>query len=198
MSNTIEHISQLNLDQHYSYADYLLWKLKERVELIRGRIREMAAPNTEHQIISGTLHGLIWTHLRKTPCKVFSAPFDVRLSPVGNIPDQKIYNVVQPDITIVCDPSKLDAKGCIGAPDLVVEILSPGNNQKELRDKFELYESNGITEYWIVSPAEQTFQMNSLVDRKYHSSKLYTTGDQITSSVLPGFILDLDEIFERL
>jgi Uma2 family endonuclease len=192
----IEHLSDLNLEQQYSYADYLLWRFKERVELIRGRIREMAAPNTEHQSISGTFHGLLWTHLRNTPCKVFSAPLDVRLTPVGNTSDQKIYNVLQPDITVVCDRAKLDAKGCIGAPDIVVEILLPGNNQKELRDKFELYESNGVAEYWIVAPVEQSFQVNHLLDGKYRSSRLYTRGDRVASRVLPGFTLDLDEIFE--
>jgi Uma2 family endonuclease len=193
----IEHLSDLNKEQQYSYADYLLWRFKERVELIRGRIREMAAPNTEHQSISSTLHGLLWSHLRDTPCKVFSAPFDVRLTPVGNTSDQKIYNVVQPDITVVCERAKLDTKGCVGAPDVVVEILSPGNNQKELRDKFELYESNGVAEYWIVAPVEQSFQVNQLINGKYQSSRLFTRGDRVASRVLPGFVLDLDEIFEE-
>lgn len=152
----ITSLQQLDLTQEYSYADYLLWRFQERVELIRGRIRQMAAPSTLHQSVSSTLHGLLWSHLQKSPCKVFSAPFDVRLTPTKVTPDGKIYDVVQPDLVVVCDPLQLDAKGCIGAPDLVVEILSPGNNRKELRDKFDLYEANGVREYWIVWPTEQT------------------------------------------
>jgi Uma2 family endonuclease len=194
----ITSLQQLDLTQEYSYADYLLWRFQERVELIRGRIRQMAAPSTLHQSVSSKIHVAVGIFLQKSPCKVFSAPFDVRLTPTKVTPDGKIYDVVQPDLVVVCDPLQLDAKGCIGAPDLVVEILSPGNNRKELKDKFDLYEVNGIKEYWIVSPTEQTMQVNVLTNGRYIPSRLFTRGDIVVSTVLNGFALDLNEVFEEV
>ena len=197
MAKIIQQLSELDLNLQYSYADYLLWRFQERVELIRGKVRQMAAPSTLHQSISGATYLALGNHVKKSPCKVFSAPFDVRLTPTKPVSDGKIYDVVQPDIVVVCDPTKLDARGCLGAPDLVVEILSPGNNQKEIKDKFELYESNGIREYWIVAPTEQTVQVNRLVDGHYVPTRLFSRGDVVHSSVLDNFWLDLNEIFEK-
>jgi Uma2 family endonuclease len=191
-------LQQLDLTQRYSYADYLLWRFQERVELIRGRIREMAAPSTLHQSISGALYLALGNHLKKSPCKIFSAPFDVRLTPTKITPDGKIYDVVQPDLVVVCDVAQLDIKGCVGAPDLVVEILSPGNNSKELKDKFDLYEANGVKEYWIVSPTEQTLQLNILTNGRFVPSRLFTRGDIVASGILNGFTLDLNEVFEEV
>jgi Uma2 family endonuclease len=103
--------------------------------------------------------------------------------------------VVQPDICVICDPSKLDDKGCIGAPDIVVEILSPGNNSKELRNKYEVYEEAGVKEYWIVSPQDQTFLVYTLINGSFKPSKLMASGETVVSSVLPGFQLQLSAIF---
>jgi Uma2 family endonuclease len=193
----ITSLSQLDLTKEYSYADYVLWRFQERVELIRGKIRQMAAPNTLHQRISGLVYLAIGNHLKKSPCEVFSAPFDVRLTPLRSTAAGKIYDVVQPDLVVVCDPAQLDVKGCVGAPDLVVEILSPGNNRKELKDKFDLYEANGVREYWVVTPTEQTLQINTLVDGKYVPGRLFTRGDVVGSAVLEAFALDLNDIFEE-
>lgn len=102
---------------------------------------------------------------------------------------------MQPDICVICDPAKVDEKGCLGAPDIVVEILSPGNNKKELKNKYEVYEESGVLEYWIIHPQEKTFLKYTLVEGGFQPSRLLTMGDEVTTPVLPGFTLNLDELF---
>src|SRR5215217_1614082 len=152
MQATITDINQLDLEGTYTYADYLLWRFEERLELIKGKIFKMSpAPNRRHQTILGHLHLPIGSFFKNHYCQVFLAPFDVRLPKKNqNTSDGKIYTVVQPDLCIICDESKLDDRGCLGAPDLIVEILSPGNSRKEMDNKFELYEECGVREYWLV------------------------------------------------
>ena len=193
---TITDINQLDPTKKYTYADYLTWRFKERVELIKGKLFKMSpAPNRKHQRIVMNISGLIWTFLKKHKCQVFVAPFDVRL-PVPKNSD-KDYTVVQPDITVVCDESKLDEQGCNGAPDLAVEVLSPGNTQKEMRDKFDIYEEAGVREYWIVDPAQEYLIIYSLNGNdQYIGSRPYGKGMSVSSQVLEGFTLDLDEIFD--
>jgi len=140
----------------YTYADYLQWKFEERLELFRGKIFRLSAPNTKHQEISRNIVVPIALFLKKKTCKVFAAPFDVRLPVKNKKKDDEVTTVVQPDICVICDETKLDSRGCCGAPDLVVEILSPGNSKKEIRLKQELYEEAGVKEYWIVYPEEQS------------------------------------------
>lgn len=129
-------LSDLDFNKTYTYADYLKWTFDERLEVIKGKIFKMSpAPGSVHQIVSGAIFNELYNFLRKRkPCRVFSAPFDVRLSH-RSVDDKEIVTVVQPDICVICDPQKIDSKGCIGAPDIVVEILSPGNNKKELQNK---------------------------------------------------------------
>src|SRR5882724_1109711 len=115
----------------YSYADYLKWNFEERLELFRGKIFPLSAPNRKHQEISRDILVLAATFLKHQKCKVFAAPFDVRLPLKNRKKDNEVITVVQPDICVICDESKLDARGCCGAPDLVIEILSPGNTKKE-------------------------------------------------------------------
>jgi Uma2 family endonuclease len=145
----ITSIDQLDLSRSYTYADYLTWQFDERVELIRGKVVRMStAPSTSHQACSGNPHLIIGTYLRKQACKVFYAPFDVRLPlPPENPSNNKIDTIVQPDISVICDLSKLDAQGCQGAPDWIIEILSPATSQKDLTDKFDLYQHAGVQEY---------------------------------------------------
>jgi Uma2 family endonuclease len=183
----------------YSYADYLTWEFDEMVELIKGKIFKSAAaaPRRIHQKVSGNIFFRLYQHLENHPCDVFSAPFDVRL-PVKSKKNEDIFTVVQPDISVICDKSKLDDLGCIGAPDLIVEILSPGNNQKELKNKYEVYEESGVKEYWIVSPYVSTLLVYTLIEGKYVPSKLFTVGDIVESKCIPGFKLDLDEVFSNL
>jgi len=190
--------AELDVNKVYTYADYFKWQFEERVELIKGRIFKMSpAPNRIHQKLSGDIYGQLWNFLRGNKCEVFSAPFDVRL-PRKSKDDKDIITVLQPDICVVCDLSKLDDRGCIGAPDIAVEILSPGNNAKELKNKYEVYEESGVKEYWVVSPQDNTFIMYTLINDKYDASRLMVTGDVVTSSVLAGFSLDLTELFEGL
>lgn len=181
----------------YTYADYLTWEMDEIVELIKGKVfkRDAAAPRMSHQKVSGNLVAEFVNFLRGKTCQVFHAPFDVRL-PVKSKRNQDIDTVVQPDLCVVCDPTQLDEAGCLGAPDLVVEILSPGNNKRDLRYKYEVYEESGIKEYWVIHPNEQTLLIYSLIDCKYQSSGLFVSGDVIESACIPGFKLNLEDIFE--
>lgn len=178
----------------YSYADYLKWDFEEIVELIKGKIfAKAAAPNRRHQEVSGNIYLEMAQFLKSQPCKVYSAPFDVRFSKEPDI--SKTDSVVQPDISVICDLSKLDDKGCFGAPDLIVEILSPGNSRVELQNKFELYQEYGVREYWVIHPCECTLLIYTLVEGKFQPSRLFTAGDKVRSIVIEGFELDLEEVF---
>ena len=188
-------LANLDLNKVYTYADYYKWKFEERVELIKGYIFKMSpSPNRLHQEISGGISYQLQKFLERSPCKVYTAPFDVRF-PRKSKADKDIITVLQPDICVVCDRSKLDDRGCIGAPDIVVEVLSPSNNKKELKNKYEIYEEAGVKEYWIVWPYEQTMIVYTLTDGKFVSSPVISGGDILTSSVLPGFSLNISELF---
>ncbi|NEU09759.1 Uma2 family endonuclease [Flavihumibacter sp. R14] len=185
----------IDLSGTYTYADYLRWEFNERLELIRGKVFRMSpGPATLHQRVLLELSYQMHHFLRRKSCEVFVAPFDVRL-PLNSFEDKEIYTVVQPDLCVICDKSKLDVRGCIGAPEIVVEILSPGNSRKELKNKFEVYEEAGVLEYWILHPEEKTFFRYILDKGRFQPTKLLTLGDEVSSSVLPGFKLRLDEVF---
>ena len=182
----------------YSYADYLTWDLDEMVELIKGKVfKAAAAPRRKHQEIAGKLFAKFHNFLENAACKVYIAPFDVRL-PGRSKNNEDIYTVVQPDICVVCDPSKLDDAGCIGAPDLVVEILSPGNNEKDLKHKYVVYLESGVREYWVVHPEEQTLSVFILIEGDYARSRYYVAGDVVSSKVVEGFKLDVEDLFRGL
>ena len=182
----------------YTYADYLIWEMDEMVELIRGKIfRQAAAPRVIHQRISGKIFNKLYNFLEGKSCEVFSAPFDVRL-PVASKRNEDIDTVVQPDLCVVCDAEKVDERGCLGAPDLIIEILSPGNNKKDIKLKYEVYEASGVTEYWVIHPDERTLLIYTLDGGKYRSSRLFTLGDRVSTQGVPGFELELDNVFEGL
>jgi Uma2 family endonuclease len=169
------------------------------VELIKGKVfrSAAAAPRRRHQEAVLSLGTILSILLKSKPCKVFIASFDVRL-PVKSKKNEEIFTVVQPDICVVCDRSKLDDAGCLGAPDLIVEVLSPGNNKKELKYKYEVYEQSGVAEYWIIHPNEETLLIYTLTDGKYVPSRLFTWGDVVKSAVIEGFELVLEEFFKEL
>jgi Uma2 family endonuclease len=196
--DAITHVNEpdFNYVGTYTYADYLRWTIEERLELIKGKIFRMSpAPNRRHQSLSMRVANPIFNFLRGQKCQVYTAPFDVRL-PRKSKRDEDIITVVQPDICVVCDPAKLDERGCLGAPDIVVEILSPANNRKELKNKYEVYEESGVKEYWIISPSERTFFRYLLDDDgKFQPTHLLTAGDVVRTPVLPGLALDLEEVF---
>jgi Uma2 family endonuclease len=181
----------------YSYADYLTWKIDDMMELIRGKAYKWAAaaPGMSHQKVSVKLTSILYDYLKGKQCQVFHAPFDVRL-PVKSNKNKDIDTVLQPDLCVVCDESKLDEAGCLGAPDLVVEILSPGNNRKELKLKYEVYQESGVKEYWVIHPTEQTLLIYTLINGTYQPSGLFVAGDIIESTSIAGFKLNLEEIFE--
>lgn len=187
-----------DISKLYTYADYLLWTIEDRLELIRGRIFRMSpAPSRRHQEISSELHGQFWLQLKKQGCKVFPAPFDVRLPRPGRLADEEILTVVQPDLCVVCDPAKLDQRGCLGAPELVVEILSPGNSEKELREKFEVYEEAGVREYWLVNPAEEAVFIYVLDDSgRFTGLKPHVKSDVVAVRCLPGVTIRLADVFQ--
>ena len=181
---------------NYTYADYLKWQFEERLELFRGKIFKLSAPNTKHQVVSRNILVSLAIFLKQKPCKVFAAPFDVRLPVKNKKKDDEVTTVVQPDISVICDESKLDSRGCCGAPDLVVEILSPGNSKKEIRLKHELYEEAGVKEYWIVYPEEESIAVFLLNEsNKYNGAIIYASEENILSKPIPGFSMNLTEIF---
>ncbi len=187
---------KLDLNKKYSYADYLKWSFDETVELIKGVIFKMApAPNRNHQSISTNLVGMMWQYFHENPCKLFHAPFDVRLpGKVNDISDEQIITIVQPDICVVCDIKKLEDRGCLGAPDLIIEILSPGNSKKELQNKFEVYQESGVKEYWIVQPIDKYVTIYSLNEMgEFIGSRPYT--EKMKSVIFPDLEIDLEKIF---
>jgi Uma2 family endonuclease len=177
----------------YTYADYRSWELEpgERYELIDGTAYAMSAPGDQHQAVSGEMFRQIANFLRGKPCKVRAAPYDVRLFYEE---DESDGTVVQPDISVICDGRKRGSEGCRGAPDLVVEILSPSNTSEEFVRKFNLYLKAAVREYWVISPEAKTVQIFSYQDGKYLGAS-YAAADTAPSTVLDGFTISLAEVF---
>ena len=198
----ITDFNQLDLNKRYSYADYLTWMFDDRVELFKGWVNKMSpAPNVNHQRISWNVSNKIGNYLNYKSCAAFAAPFDVRLMGKSKRPEETnastIYTVVQPDICVICDVSKLDEKGCLGAPDWIIEIVSPGNTKKEVDDKFELYQENGVREYWIIQPTDETITVFDLQESSYQFRKIYNNVDDALVGIFPGFTIDLKDVFQK-
>ncbi len=194
---TITSLDQLDLNGTYTYADYLLWQFSERVELLRGKVRQMAAPNRNHQEISARIQYTVYAALLKSPCKLYDAPFDVRLTRFSKAKNKDVITVVQPDLCVICDLTKLDERGCNGAPDLIIEILSPGNSRTEMRDKFELYQEAGVLEYWVVSPTEKTILVWKLNEQGVYTGLApVVEGDLLSTPIVPNLQIDVTEVFE--
>lgn len=196
----ITHLSQLDLNGDYTYADYLSWRLEETIELIKGKISLMSpAPSLDHQRISTRLTGILYPNFKKPPCQLFAAPFDVRLYDRRKsvVASQEIYTVVQPDLCVICDTEKLDQRGCLGAPDWIIEILSKGNSKKEMQTKYQLYRESGVKEYWIVYPFEQAVHQFVLdeVQDKYQLINMYSGEDKAMPQLFPDLEIDLQEVF---
>jgi len=201
-------INQLDLSRQYTYADYLKWAFQERVELLRGYVSRMSpAPSRMHQDISWQLQKKIAFYIDDKACRAYTAPFDVRLLLPADfrlskrmrrqtVSDHEIMTVLQPDLCVICDLEKLDDRGCLGAPDLVIEILSPGNTRSEMKEKFSIYEEAGVQEYWVVQPEYR----NVLVydrNRKgvFVAREVYSEEDRLVSSVFPDLEIELGEVF---
>ena len=187
----------LDLKKRYTYADYLTWADDMVRELIDGFIKIMSpAPRPIHQRVSVELISELRMLIKKNVgnCEVYHN-IDVRFPKNGEVADNKIFNVVQPDICVICDPSKIDDKGCIGAPDLVVEIQSFSTAKYDLNEKFKLYETSGVREYWVVYPLEKGIEIFLLQsDGKYDSGKRYESG-KIPVSIFNGYEINHEDIF---
>jgi Uma2 family endonuclease len=196
--------------ERYSYRDYLSWPEGERVELIEGVPYAMSpAPRREHQRLVSELNRQLANALHDAPCEVYPAPFDVKLS---REEEDERPTVVQPDLTVVCDPAKLTEQGVTGAPDLVVEIVSPDSGFHDrvwseaalparpciLGRKFDLYRGAGVREYWIVDPDERVVEVYRLAsDGSYRRVGAFGDADTITSEAVDAVLVDLAELFPR-
>jgi len=187
----------------FTYADYQRWDEDMRVEIIEGVAYMMAPPLTVHQEVSMTLSGIILQFLKGKPCKVFAAPFGVRLFPKEDKSDDSI---VEPDIVVICDSSKIDKYGCNGAPDFIIEIVSPQSRKRDKNIKRELYLKAKVREYWIVSPENKEIEV-CLLDNGRYVSIWYGINEPETAekdmipeivpvTVLPGLEIDVKAIFQ--
>jgi len=180
------------LEERFTYADYKKWDNEQRWEIIYGKPYLIApAPTWEHQKISGQLHMQLGSYLKGKQCQVFYAPFDVRLFAKADETDDTI---VQPDIVVVCDSTKLMRTGYAGAPDLIIEILSPGNTRHDTLIKFNLYLKAGVREYWIVDPEQKTVSVHILKNNEY-TTRIYGNEDSAPVHTLEGLTIDLSEVF---
>lgn len=182
--------------ERYTFADCLTWGEDERIEIIDGEAVMMAPPpSSEHQEISMELSAQLHAYLKGKRCKVYAAPFAVRLfERDGDRPDD-VDTMVEPDISVVCDPNKIDRHGCKGAPDMVVEILSPSTQRHDRLTKFNLYQRAGVREYWIVDPANRAVQSFVLEDGRYSVKEFGAAGDKMRVNVLEDCVIDLSEVF---
>jgi Uma2 family endonuclease len=189
----------LDYTKRYTYADYLTWTDDKMRELFNGLIKLMSpAPTTRHQGVVFELGGELRRIVKrnKGQCKIFPAPFDVRLPKNNETADNQIYTVVQPDISVICDLSKLDDRGCLGAPDMIVEIQSVSTAKYDLNDKFKIYEEAGVREYWVVFPYEKgVLQFLLQDDGKYDQGAKYDAG-KIPVHIFDGAEIDLKDVFE--
>jgi Uma2 family endonuclease len=183
--------------ERFTYADYVKWPDDETWELLDGIPFDMSpAPSRYHQEISGNLFFEVKKFLIDKKCKIYAAPFDVRL-PEGQQTDEETMTVVQPDISVICDPAKLDNKGCKGAPDFVAEIVSPDTAKKDMKYKLLIYEKHGIPVYWVVHPEENIVMVYKLNEqKKYSRAEIYSKDDQIELILKDGTIMiNLETVF---
>ncbi len=186
----------------FTYSDYLVWPDDERWELIHGVAYDMSpAPSRRHQGILAYVTHLFVTHLDGSPCSAYAAPFDVIFPESADAAPDEIDTVVQPDLVVVCDSAKLTRQGCTGAPDFVLEILSPTTAFKDMEEKLRLYESHGVREYWILNPANDTLMVYAVAPREhkpgYQKPVLFTSDDTVAPQLFPGLSVGLGRVFDR-
>ncbi len=173
----------------YTYQEYEKLPENVRLEIIDGVVYDLAAsPLVKHQVIVLKLATMFERFFTGKPCKPFVAPLDVVLDDI---------NVVEPDIFVVCDPEKITEKNIKGAPDLVIEVLSPSNIIKDRRTKKWLYEQHHIQEFIIISPMEESAERYWLVDGKYGVAELFNWDESFYSKLFPELCFDLRVIFEK-
>ncbi|MBT1278432.1 Uma2 family endonuclease [Thermoanaerobacter sp. CM-CNRG TB177] len=184
-------------NKKYTYADYLTWSEEERWEIINGVPHLQAAPTWQHQAVLLELARQFANYLQDKSCRVFTAPFDLRI-PEANEKDEETTNVVQPDIIIICDNSGLKKTGYYGVPELIIEVVSPSTGQKDKIEKFNLYEKAGVKEYWIVEPDEKVVMVFTLEEGRYGRPQMYSEEDKVKVSIFDNLVIELKPVFERI
>lgn len=181
--------------ERYTFADILTWNEHERIEIINGEAVMMAPPLRIHQEILTEITRQIANFLEGKPCKVYPAPFGVRLFEKDGDAPEDVDTVVEPDITVICDSSKLDRYGCKGAPDMIIEILSPSTQRHDRLVKLNLYQRAGVREYWIISPDERAVQVYLLSDGLFRPYEVYSMDDIAKVNTLDGCFIELGKVF---
>lgn len=181
--------------QDYTLADVLTWEEQERIELIDGYPVMMAPPARRHQKAVSEINRQLGNFLQGKKCEVYPAPFGVRLFEKSGDRPEDVYTMVEPDITVVCDQDKLDDIGCKGAPDLVMEVLSPSTQRHDRFTKFKLYQRAGVREYWLVDPDAKSAQVFLLEDGRYSAVDYGEAGDCLQVKVLEDCTIDLSLVF---
>ncbi|WP_044018583.1 Uma2 family endonuclease [Thermoanaerobacter italicus] len=179
----------------YTYEDYLNWPNEHKIEIINGQLYLHTVPPRIHQEISIAMSCQFFNYLKNKKCEVYFR-LGVRLPSGNEKSDKEIKTVVEPDIIVVCDKSKLDDEGCKGAPDLIVEITSPSTAKIDKVEKFNLYEKHGVKEYWIVEPEIKLVTVFLLQENgRYGRPNIYTEEDKIKVSIFEDLIIDLKDVF---
>ena len=180
-----------------TYADYLSWEDGQRWEIIDGKPFNITpTPSRRHQEILMAILSKFYGYLKNNPCEIYTAPFDVRL-PEQDQTEFDVTNVVQPDISVICDPTKLDDKGCLGSPDLIIEITSPATAAYDLIDKLNLYERLRVPEYWFVHPDDKIAMVFLVTEnREYGKPRIYAGEDQVPVTLFPDLVVDLKKVFK--
>ena len=183
-------------DTHYhTYADYLTWSASHGDEVIDGTayVREPPSPSPSHQGMTGELHRQVANALKGKACRVYAAPLDVRL-PKSTEEDGQIDTVVQPDVFVVCDLQKIDARGVRGAPDWLAEVLSPGTANHDRLVKLPVYERAGVREVWLIEPIGRTLTLYRLEGGHYGRATLLELKGKTSIAAVPGVIIDWDQV----
>lgn len=184
-------------ENRYTLADALSWDERDRIELIDGYPVMMAPPIRIHQWAVTALVSQLYNYLKGKKCQVYAAPFAVRLFEESGDRPEDVDTMVEPDISVICDPGKLDDIGCKGAPDLVIEVLSPSTTRHDRFTKFNLYQRAGVREYWIVDPAGKSVQVFALEDGRYSAKDFGGPGDQLRSGIFEDCVIDLSQVFSE-
>jgi len=187
-------LAEFKEERRFTYADYKKWELDEgeRYELINGEAFAMSGPNTKHQDILREIFVQLCNYLKGKPCRAYCAPYDVRLFYEE---DESDDTVVQPDIMVICDKDKIGPEGCRGAPDLIIEILSPSNTAPEMERKRNLYRKAGVREYWVVDAEHNGLTVYCFRDDGTIVTKIWKAADTVPVDVLPPFCIALEQVF---
>lgn len=185
-------------NKKYTFADYLAFPDDERWEILEGVPYMQAAPSWQHQDILRELLLQFGNYLSGKTCKAFASPFDLRLQVAGEENDEDIINVFQPDLTVICDKSKLKGSGYLGVPELIIEISSPSTGKLDKLLKFNVYEKAGVPEYWIVEPDTKIISVFKLENGRYGRPEVYAEDDNIPVGIFPDLAVDLKQVFEGI